>query len=136
MYSTISHHQAKSSWSPSPDHATASTRVRITPLIQPSRKYDIIRNSQVVMLTLKGDSFIQDPPILMSKVVAQTVKRYLGSLSSSSFFSQNAVLVPTPKSSLMQAGTLWVPNRLASALVSEGLGETVSPCLVRTMPLS
>jgi len=87
------------------------------------------------MLTLKGDSFIQDPPILMSKVVAQTVKRYLGSLSSSSFFSQNAVLVPTPKSSLMQAGTLWVPNRLASALVSEGLGETVSPCLVRTMPL-
>src|SRR5437867_12301165 len=59
----------------------------------------------------------------------------MAELRFASFFQKNTVLVPVPSSSLMQPNSLWVPNRIASALVKRGLGREVVPCLVRKTPV-
>ncbi len=90
-----------------------------------------IRLSKNVMLALKSDRFVEDPPILMSQWVAQTIQRNKTTLPFASFFRPDTILIPTPKSSLMQPDTLWIPERIATALVGTGLGKEVVPCLVR-----
>jgi len=60
----------------------------------------------------------------------------MSSLPFVSFFQPDVILVPTPKSSLMRPNTLWVPERIAAALVEAGLGKEVVPCLVRSKSVS
>ncbi len=84
------------------------------------------------MQALKRDQFVGEPPILMSEWVARTVKQKMADLPFASFFQSNTVLVPAPKSSLMQPNTLWVPERIANALVAAGVGKQVAPWLTRT----
>jgi hypothetical protein len=93
------------------------------------------RNSKDVMLALKNDRFVGNPPILMSELIAQTIQRKMAELPFASFFQPNPILIPTPKSSLMQANTLWVPERIANALVRMGIGKAVVSCLVRANPV-
>lgn len=52
------------------------------------------------------------------------------------FFGPDVVLVPTPKSSLSRMDTLWVPLRLAEAMVSLGLGSQVHQLLKRVRPVA
>lgn len=87
------------------------------------------------MLHLKKDTFVEEPPILMSQWVAETIQKNLATLAFSAFFQPNTILVPTPKSSLMRPDTLWVPERIAKALVNVGLGNAVSSCLFRRVPV-
>jgi len=94
-----------------------------------------ILHSKNVMIALKKDGFVGDPPILMSQWVAQTIQRNRTTLPFGSFFQPNTILVPTPKSSLMRPNTLWVPERIATALVRAGLGKEVASCLVRARPV-
>jgi hypothetical protein len=94
-----------------------------------------IRHSKDVMIALKKDGFVGDPPILMSQWVAQAMQQSRATLPFDSFFQPNTTMVPTPKSSLMQPNTLWVPLRIATALVGKGLGKEVASCLVRDRPV-
>ena len=94
-----------------------------------------VKHSKEIMLRLKYDGFVQDPPILMSQWVAQTIQRNRNMLAFASFFQPNTILVPTPRSSLMREGTLWVPSRLATALVNCGLGKEVAQILKRVKPV-
>lgn len=94
-----------------------------------------IRHSKDVMIALKKDGFVGGPPILMSQWVAQTMQRNRTTLPFDSFFHPNTTLVPAPKSSLMQPNTLWVSQRIATALVGVGLGRDVASCLVRDKPV-
>src|SRR4030042_4895511 len=94
-----------------------------------------IRHSKDVMIKLKNDGFVGEPPILMSQWVAQTIQRSRATLPFASFFQHNTTLVPIPKSSLMQPNTLWVPLRIAAALVGMGLGKEVAPYLIRATPV-
>jgi predicted amidophosphoribosyltransferase len=87
------------------------------------------------MLALKNDRFVGDPPILMSEWVAQTIQQDKSTLPFASFFQPDTILIPTPKSSLMQPDTPWVPERIATALVRMGLGKEVVSCLVRVKPV-
>lgn len=87
------------------------------------------------MTVLKNDGFLQAPPILMSQWVAETIQRNISTLPFASYFQPNTILIPTPKSSLMREGSLWVPDRLATALVARGLGKEVARCLVRVEPV-
>lgn len=41
------------------------------------------------------------------------------------FFGPDVVLIPVPGSAPLVKGALWVPDRLASALLKEGLGQVV-----------
>lgn len=90
-----------------------------------------IQYSKNVMLWIKGDRFVGKPPILMSQWIAQTILNQKNKLSFFTFFQPDTILIPTPKSSLMQPDTLWVPERIATALVKIGLGKEVVSCLVR-----
>jgi predicted amidophosphoribosyltransferase len=87
------------------------------------------------MLAIKNDDFIEQPPIVMSKWIAKTVHQRMGELPFASFFNSSAMLVPVPKSTLMQPGTLWVPQRIAAALVERNLGREVFACLARITPV-
>ena len=87
------------------------------------------------MLAIKADDYVGQPPIPMSQWLAQTVKQELSKLPFIHFFSPNTVLVPVPSSSLMQPGTLWIPDRIARSFVAVGVGRQVLACLARTKPL-
>ena len=102
----------------------------------PRGKSPALIHSKDVMIALKKDGFVGDPPILMSQWVAQTIQKRRPELPFASFFQANTTLIPTPKSSLMQPNTLWVPLRIATALVRLGLGKEVAPCLVRDKPVA
>jgi predicted amidophosphoribosyltransferase len=94
-----------------------------------------IKHSKDVMYVLKRDGFIGKPQILMSEWIAQTVKQKMSEPPFASFFQPNAILIPIPKSSLMRPSTLWVPERIATALVRTSIGKDVASCLVRAKPV-
>ena len=97
---------------------------------------DMAKSSRNVRSDLKGDKFIlDDPPVLMSKYLAQGIKTNLVKYPFALFFESSPILVPTPKSSLVKPETLWVPQRLARALAQKQLGKAVKECLVRVKPL-
>ncbi len=91
--------------------------------------------SRTFMAKLKSDGYLEEKQILMTEYIAQGIKNNLEKLPFAHFFKANPILIPTPSSSLTKANTLWVPERLATALVNNGLGMKVSSCLERTKPL-
>ena len=101
----------------------------------PRGSSDEIQKARDVMLTIKSDGFIDQPPIQMSHWIGSTIQKNVKSLPFASFFDQETSLVPVPRSSLMKPDTLWVPDRIASALVEKRLGKEVVQCLVRETPV-
>ena len=101
----------------------------------PRGSSDEIQKARDVMLTIKSDGFIDQPPIQMSHWIGSTIQKKVKSLPFASFFDQETSLVPVPRSSLMKPDTLWVPDRIASALVEKRLGKEVVQCLVRETPV-
>ncbi|MGI0045938.1 MAG: hypothetical protein ACREBB_01935 [Nitrosotalea sp.] len=93
--------------------------------------------SRTVMRILKNDEFLilGDNKILMSDYIAEGIQNNLRNLPFADYFNTKPILVPTPNSSLNRRGTLWVPQRIAAALVRRGLGSRVAECLNRVTPL-
>jgi len=88
------------------------------------------------MRALKDDQVVpSDPPSLMSDYIAELIKRDLTKLPFARIFDKNPLLIPTPNSSLIKTGTIWVPQRLANAMVRKGLGRIVETCLERIIAL-
>jgi predicted amidophosphoribosyltransferase len=83
------------------------------------------------MRALKNDSFVNDPPVLISDWIGETLRQTRFSSQFDDFFHPDTILVPIPKSSLMRAHTLWVPSRIASALLRNGFGTGVTSYLER-----
>ncbi len=94
-----------------------------------------IQNSKNLMTALKTDQFVGNPKIPMSQWIADTIGRNKSALPFFTFFNSTAILVPAPSSSLMKADSLWIPERLAAALVRTGLGKEVARCLTRVEPV-
>jgi hypothetical protein len=94
-----------------------------------------IQDAKEFMIALKNERFVEDPQngklVLMSEWIAKTIQRNITTLPFASFFQPNTILVPATKSSLMRPGTLWVPERIASALTKMGFGNKVISCLTR-----
>jgi hypothetical protein len=101
----------------------------------PRGNSEAAQRSRTTMKALKDDEFVSDPPVLMSDFIADTIRTNIKSLPFAHFFETEPVLVPAPRSSLMRPGTLWVPQRLAKALVRRGLGKSFEECLKRVTPL-
>lgn len=91
-----------------------------------------IQRSREIMRFVKNDSFVEDPPVLMSDWISSTMERRRSELPFDSFFRTNSVLVPLPRSSLLQPDSLWVPERIANALVKRRFGARVMTCLTRS----
>ncbi|MDR1992086.1 MAG: hypothetical protein LBQ98_01075 [Nitrososphaerota archaeon] len=85
--------------------------------------------SKYLTYSLKQDRYEGQPPILMSDWVAKKTQENNGLFYT--FFQSNTILVPVPSSSLMEKDTLWVPERIANALVKKGFGKQVASCLRR-----
>lgn len=94
-------------------------------------------DSRKMTHALKNDEYVstKSGSILMSDWVAMTVSREKASLPFGDFFQSDSILAPVPKSSLMAPDTLWVPDRIAKALVREGIGQRVVMMLKRVKPL-
>ncbi len=86
-------------------------------------------------MAIKSDEYVEEPPIPASEWIAKIVKGNLGKLPFASFFQNDPILVPVPGSSLTLEDSLWVPNRIATAMVREGLGKGVVAFLVRKSPV-
>ena len=93
------------------------------------------QRSKTVMRRLKNDEPGLNPPALMSELISKNIKEKMTRLPFTHFFKINPILVPIPNSSLMDPGTLWVPRRLANAMIRYGLGKAVVECLQRVQPL-
>ena len=96
-----------------------------------------ILRAREVRNVLKADGFVNNSsgsgqPISMSEWVAHTMSQFRTRLPFSGFFAADSILVPTPSSSLLQPDSLWVPERVANALVKYGFGKEVVSCLKRT----
>lgn len=89
--------------------------------------------SKTAMSDLKNDKYItfDSKQILMSNYLAEGIKKRLDRLPFAEYFTADTILIPTPKSSLSKSDTIWVPQRLAIALVKAGLGKDVKPLLQR-----
>jgi hypothetical protein len=93
--------------------------------------------SRTARTILKNDGFLKSGSndILMSYYIADRISMNLRRLPFADYFNVNPILVPTPNSSLNRSGTLWVSQRLATALFRRGLGSRVAECLNRVTPL-
>lgn len=93
--------------------------------------------SRTVTMALKNDQYVTSGSnqILMSDYIAERLATEMVRLPFVNYFNVNPILVPIPNSSFNRSGTLWVPQRLANALVRKGLGTKVVECLKRIKPL-
>jgi hypothetical protein len=96
--------------------------------------------SKEIMNELKRDGPVRgyregDPPIPISQWIAQDIQQNITTFPFGSFFQPNTIIVPTPRSSLMQPDTLWVPDRISRALARMGIGGQVVPYLFRAKAL-
>jgi hypothetical protein len=99
----------------------------------PSAGYsDEIDESRKNMRALKSDSYVEEPPIPFSEWTARTMQERGSSLPFLSIFQPSSILVPLPRSSLLRPDSLWVPDRIAQALVRRGIGARVARYLIRT----
>jgi hypothetical protein len=99
----------------------------------PYGETDIEKRSRTARTNLKRDEHINigsEQP-LMSDYLAELIKKRLDTLPFASFFNKNSVLIPAPSSSLLQPNSIWVPERLANALVNVGLAKETKSCLQR-----
>lgn len=71
----------------------------------------------------------------MPQWIAKAVQREMSTLLFISLFQRDTILVPVPSSSLMQPGSLWVPDRIAAALAKAGVGREAVRYLTRVKPL-
>ncbi|MDG6933998.1 MAG: phosphoribosyltransferase [Nitrososphaerota archaeon] len=90
-----------------------------------------LKSDRMVLLDGRSDS----NPIPMSGYVAQLIKDNLSTLPFSDYFGGETVLVPVPRSSLTKAGGLWVPERIAEAILLRHLTRYIEKCLIRKVPV-
>lgn len=86
--------------------------------------------SKSAMRNLKQDNVLNSG-ILTSEYVARAIKKDIKKYPFADFFNSNTVLVPIPKSSLPIPGMLWIPERITTSLINNGLGRSSEPCLER-----
>jgi hypothetical protein len=84
-----------------------------------------------MMVTIKQDTIITQSNEPCSEYLVGMIFSDLHNLPFKDLFGRDTYLVPVPKSSLMQPGTLWVPLKIAEALERKQLG-TIMNCLKRT----
>jgi phosphoribosylpyrophosphate synthetase len=91
-----------------------------------------------IMNAIKNELFIQHPQFeelpaseFTAKILKMTIDKR-GILTD--FFSEEIILIPTPRSSLIRKDALWPSLQIAKAMEQEGLGTT-KPLLKRIKPV-
>ena len=89
-------------------------------------------DSKEVMLSLKNDRLVSG--ISKSEEVVKMIKKNLEAYPFFNYFDKDTILIPIPKSSLLQKHELWVPQRITLSLEKYGLGKNEN-CLFRETAL-
>jgi len=84
---------------------------------------------------LKNDAAWPKSNLTASEYVIRQMAQEIAKLPIADFFKNKPILVPVPRSSLMKPWSLWVPQRISTALVQSGLGSQTIECLKRTQAL-
>ncbi len=71
----------------------------------------------------------------MSQLIAQRMQQLVPGSALEAYLDAEAVVVPMPRAGLMEAGALWPGLRIAEALVAQGFGSRVAPCVTRATPV-
>lgn len=72
------------------------------------------------------------PELTAAELLARRVREAVDRGRYRGYFDRHAAVVPAPRSSRLLPGALWPALELAAAIVAEGLGSRVLPCLERT----
>lgn len=95
--------------------------------------------SKTITIRLKNDEPWPKSNQTTSELIIQRMANEIDKLPFSDFFKNKPVLVPVPRNTLMkEERSLWVPRRIAAALVKQGLGSKSVECLkrIRALPKS
>ena len=108
------------------------TKVEFSSLLtySPHGDSEKAEESKTTMKNLKNDNILYSH-ISTSEYMVQVIKKEIDAFPFSNYFNENTILVPVPKSSLIKLGTLWVPQRITTALIKNGLGKSSEACLER-----
>jgi len=90
-----------------------------------------ILKSRRIAYNLKVDRTFGSPPQTTTRYLVDILAQRITRTPLQGFLGSDVSLVPVPKSSLLLPGSLWVPQRIADALVEVGLGSGVFPILER-----
>lgn len=90
-----------------------------------------ILKSRRIAYNLKVDRTFGSPPQTTTRYLVDILAQRITQTPLQGFLGSDVSLVPVPKSSLLLPGSLWVPQRIADALVEVGLGSGVFPILER-----
>jgi hypothetical protein len=88
------------------------------------------KKAKNLLLSIKFDTIRSESGVPTSKFIIDRLMESLEKLPFKDYFGSSTSLVPVPKSSLMQEGSLWVPEKYAEELSRNGKG-VVFPCLKR-----
>ena len=92
---------------------------------------ELSRRAKQFVRALKEERLIGVPPHSPSAYAARRFADERGSVILEEIFGSAPLLVPVPRSSLAVEGGIWPAYNIASALVEQGIGATVLPCLQR-----
>jgi len=92
------------------------------------------QRSKTSMNYLKND-YLLETSISMSEYISNLIILHMNTIPFADFFTDNLILVPVPRSSLRNQGDIWVPRRLADAMLKKGLGKEVKEYLIRIKAL-
>lgn len=103
-------------------------------MYSPRGTSDVSRLSQLVCHRIKTDGVIGTPP---KRAIELAVGRLAKSANAEleAFLAPDVTFVPCPKSAPFPPKlkpALWVPRRICDALLAQGYGARVLPCLSRT----
>ena len=101
----------------------------------PQPTSEIQSRSKNITIMLKNDATWPKSNQTTSEYIIQRMAEELDILPFADFFKSKPILVPIPKSSLMKQDSLWVPQRIATALIQRGLGSNSIECLKRIQAL-
>ena len=96
---------------------------------------DLMKKTKDYTILLKQDHMVHvknEGDMPMTSYVVKIISKHFSTLPFADFFKDYTVLVPVPSSSLMTYDALWVPRRIADAMVSVGIGNEVAPILKRS----
>lgn len=92
---------------------------------------ELSRKAKQFVRALKEERLIGVPPQSPSEYAAQRLADERADGILDEFFGTAPLLVPVPRSSLTVEGGIWPAYNIAAALVGQGIGATVVPCLQR-----
>lgn len=101
-------------------------------LVYPSRAdTDETARYKEAILSIKTDRFVHGQNMRWPEYTARRLHEKSPGTALEGFFGEDSILVPLPRSGLLQKNALWPAKRIAEELVKCGLGQRVEPIVQR-----